>query len=46
MRNFMSTNGKTIFCVLYQNDENLKILAEKFEIAKKLNFQVRSDIYG
>jgi hypothetical protein len=37
-RSFISTDGATIYCVLYQNDDNLKLVAAKTMTPKKLNF--------
>ncbi|CAD8182922.1 unnamed protein product [Paramecium pentaurelia] len=45
MRQFISKDGSTIFLVLYQADQNLKNLANKYEITKQLNFQFQ-DIFS
>jgi len=36
----MSQDGKSIFTVLYIEDENLKITASKDKISKSLNFEL------
>jgi len=45
MRHFLSKNGELIYTVLYADDDNLKITAEKDKLQKCLNFEF-TDIFS
>lgn len=40
MRHFLSRDGKYIFTVIYSNDENLKIAAQKHQMMKSLSLEL------
>ena len=43
MRHFLSNDGQYIYTVLYQDDENLKVTAQKDRLKKSLKLEF-SDI--